>query len=51
MRVWILHQAIATDATPDEQDVLQEAEAVGQALTRLGHRVEVHACTDRKSVV
>ena len=45
MRVWILHQAIATDATPDEQDVLQEAEAVGQALTRLGHRVEVHACT------
>jgi len=45
MRVWILHQAISADASPDEQDVLQQVEAVGQTLVRLGHRVEVHACT------
>ncbi len=45
MRVWILHQAIPADASPDEQDVLQQVEAVGQALVRLGHRVEVHPCT------
>ena len=45
MRVWILHQAIQADASPDEQDVLQQVDAVGQALVRLGHRVEVHGCT------
>ena len=36
MRVWILHQAIQSDASPDEQDVLQQVDAVGQALIRLG---------------
>jgi D-alanine-D-alanine ligase len=45
MRVWILHQAIQADASPDEQDVLQQVEAVGQALVRLGHRIQVHGCT------
>ena len=45
MRVCLLHQAISTEASPDEQDVLQQVDAVGQALVRLGHRVEVHACT------
>ncbi|MEI8244067.1 MAG: GNAT family N-acetyltransferase [bacterium] len=45
MRIWILHQAIQADASPDEQDVLQQVDAVGQALVRLGHRVEVHGCT------
>jgi len=45
MRVWILHQAIQADASPDEQDVLQQVEAVGQALVRLGHRIKVHGCT------
>jgi D-alanine-D-alanine ligase-like ATP-grasp enzyme/ribosomal protein S18 acetylase RimI-like enzyme len=45
MRVWILHQAIQADASPDEQDVLQQVDAVGRSLVRLGHRVEVHACT------
>ena len=45
MRIWILHQAIQADASPDEQDVLQQVDAVGRALVRLGHRVEVHACT------
>ena len=45
MRICILHQAIAANAAPDEQDVLQQVEAVSQALVRLGHRVESHACT------
>ena len=45
MRVLILHQAIADGAAPDEQDVLRQADAVGQALVRLGHRVDSVACT------
>jgi len=45
MRVLILHQEIPADAAPDERDVLQEAEAVGQSLVRLGHRAQVKACT------
>lgn len=45
MRIFILHQAVPADASPDEQDVLQQVTAVGQALIRLGHRVETHACT------
>ncbi len=45
MRVCILHQAIPADASPDEQDVLQQVDAVSQALVRLGHHVETHACT------
>lgn len=45
MRVWILHQSIPSDATPDERDVLVQVETVGQSLVRLGHRVEVGSCT------
>jgi len=45
MRVCILYQAIQADASPDEKDVLQQVDAVGQALVRLGHRVETYACT------
>ena len=45
MRICILHQAMLADAAPDEQDVLHQVEVVGQSLMRLGHRVEVHACT------
>lgn len=45
MRVCILHQAVAPDAAPDEQDVLCQADAVRQALVRLGHRVQTVACT------
>lgn len=45
MRICILHQAVSADASPDEQDVLQQVDVVGRALMRLGHRVEVHACT------
>lgn len=45
MRVTILHQAVPSDASPDERDVLVQVEAVQAALLRLGHSVEVAACT------
>lgn len=45
MNVLILHQAVPADATPDERDVLEQVEAVGEALVRLGHRAEVRDCT------
>lgn len=45
MHVCILHQAVAADAAPDEQDVLCQVDAVRQALVRLGHRTETVACT------
>lgn len=44
MRALILHNAVADDAGPDEQDVLVQVEAVGDALSRLGHGVEVLGC-------
>jgi D-alanine-D-alanine ligase len=37
MRIAVLHQAVPQDAPPDEQDVLEEVAAVGDALRRLGH--------------
>ena len=45
MRIVILHQAIPANAAPDEQDVLQQAAAVGQALLRLGHTIEIRPCS------
>lgn len=38
-RVVILHGAVAADAPPDEQDVLVEVGAVGEALRKLGFDV------------
>ncbi|MCE5269140.1 MAG: hypothetical protein LLG00_14790 [Planctomycetaceae bacterium] len=37
MRVAVLHNAVAADAPPEDQDTLVQAEAVGAALGRLGH--------------
>lgn len=45
MRVVILHQAVAADAGPDEQDVLTQVAAVGDALRVLGHETKAFACT------
>jgi D-alanine-D-alanine ligase len=45
VNVLILHQAVPADAAPDERDVLEQVAAVGAALVRLGHRVEVRDCT------
>lgn len=38
-RVAIVYGAVPPDAPPDEQDVLDEVQAVEQALLELGHRV------------
>jgi D-alanine-D-alanine ligase len=45
MKVAIIHQAVPDDALPDERDVLDEAAAVGAALSSRGHLVEVWPCT------
>lgn len=45
MRVAILHNAIAADALPDDQDTLTQVAAVSIALERLGHEVATLACT------
>jgi D-alanine-D-alanine ligase-like ATP-grasp enzyme/GNAT superfamily N-acetyltransferase len=45
MKITILHEAIAPDAAPDEQDVLHQVAAVRQALRRLGHDVTEIPCT------
>lgn len=37
MRVAVLHQHVPDDAAPDERDVLDEAQAVSDALRALGH--------------
>ncbi len=39
MHILILHNAVAADSRPDEQDVLVQAEAVAADLRALGHRV------------
>ncbi len=37
MRVLVVHQAVGPEASQDDQDVLVQAGAVAEALTRLGH--------------
>jgi len=45
VRVAILHTAVSDDATADERDVLVQAEAVGAALTALGHEAPRLPCS------
>ncbi len=45
MKVLILHNAVPEDAPPDERDVLDQAEAVAEALDVLGHKPVTRACT------
>lgn len=42
MRVLVIHQPVPPQATQDNQDVLVQASAVADALTRLGHEVVIH---------
>ncbi|MBU0741659.1 D-alanine--D-alanine ligase, partial [bacterium] len=44
MRVLVLHDDVPADAAPDARDVLVQAAAVVEALTRLGHAPEVLGC-------
>ncbi len=45
MRVTICHQAVASDASPDEADVLDQLRAVQSALVALGANTQVLPCT------
>lgn len=45
MRVVILHQHVPGNAPPDDRDVLVQADAVGEALRRLGHEPVPLECT------
>ncbi len=38
MRIAVVHSALQADSTPDEQDVLAQADAVSDALRELGHK-------------
>ncbi len=44
MNVVILHDDLPPTARPDELDVLVQAQAVGEALTRLGHTAGTLSC-------
>ncbi|MEN6449294.1 MAG: hypothetical protein ABFC96_02290, partial [Thermoguttaceae bacterium] len=45
MRVAVLHNAVAADAPPEDQDTLVQAEAVSRSLSRLGHQPQLLPCT------
>lgn len=45
MRLAVVHHAVCADAPADEQDVLDQAEAVASALEKPGHEVHVLPCT------
>lgn len=45
MRIVVVHQAIAADSSPDEQDVLVQRDTVLSALQRLGHQATAVSCS------
>jgi len=45
MRIAVVYNAVADESSPDESDVLIQADAVKQALKQLGHRVVSLACS------
>jgi D-alanine-D-alanine ligase len=45
MRIAVVHNAIVSDCTPDEQDVLAQSDAVSEALRHLGHKPVRLACS------
>lgn len=45
MRIAVVHNAVTDQSTPDERDVLEQADAVYAALNRLGHQPILLACT------
>jgi D-alanine-D-alanine ligase len=45
MKIAVVHNSIAPDAPPDDQDVLFQAESVAAAATALGHRTTVFPCS------
>jgi D-alanine-D-alanine ligase len=45
MRIAIVHNAVGDESSPDDRDVLIQAEAVRTALDQLGHQPALLACT------
>ncbi len=45
MRIAVVHNAVADQSSPDERDVLEQADAVCAALNQLGHQPVLLACT------
>jgi D-alanine-D-alanine ligase len=45
MRIVVVYNTVADSSSPDESDVLIQADAVKQALKKLGHRVASLACS------
>ncbi|MFO8085236.1 MAG: ATP-grasp domain-containing protein [Desulfobacterales bacterium] len=44
MRITIVHNAITRDDSPDERDVLVQADFICQTLLALGHKVKIISC-------
>lgn len=44
MRIAVVHNTVAADCAPDEQDVLAQTDAVTEALRQLGHKPVRLAC-------
>ena len=44
MRIVVVHNAVSADSSPDERDVLVQAEAVVDALQELGHDATTLSC-------
>ncbi len=45
MRIVILHNDVSADRSPSDLDVLNQRDAVSEALRRLGHETEAWSCT------
>jgi len=45
MKITIVHQHVPADAAADERDVLDQTDAIREALVKCGHTVSVLACT------
>ena len=45
MKIVVLHNAVASEDSPEDQDTLTQAAAISQALDRLGHQPLTVPCT------
>ena len=45
MRIVVVHNAVSAESSPDEEDVLVQAEAVSDALQMLGHDTTTLSCS------
>jgi len=45
MKIAVVHNSVAPEDPPDDQDVLLQAESVAAAASDLGHRVRIFSCS------